>query len=313
MERLKQQLQAEKIRFVENESLAAHCTFKIGGPADVFVQPETEEQLCRVIALCKACGVKYYLLGNGSNILFEDGGYRGVVVDTTALKMGIGFLENVSHPGAEPGAAYDAVIAGAGLKLSALCKAALDSSLTGLEFAYGIPGTVGGAVYMNAGAYGGEMKDIVQNVTVLTREGEIRELEKEELGFGYRASVIKDRGYVVLGAELMLVPGDKEEILARMQELKNKRVEKQPLEYPSAGSAFKRPEGYFAGKLVMDAGFSGYAVGGAKVSEKHCGFLINAGGATASDVMELIRQIQAKVKEQFGVQLEPEIQFLGEF
>ena len=144
-------------------------------------------------------------------------------------------------------------------------------------------------------------------------ESLIRKLEKEELGFGYRASVIKDRGYVVLGAELMLVPGDKEEILARMQELKNKRVEKQPLEYPSAGSAFKRPEGYFAGKLVMDAGLSGYAVGGAKVSEKHCGFLINAGGATASDVMELIRQIQAKVKEQFGVQLEPEIQFLGEF
>ena len=313
MERLKQQLQAEEIRFAENEPLSAHCTFKIGGPADVFAQPETEEQLCRVIALCKACDVKYYLLGNGSNILFEDAGYRGVVVDTRALKMGIGFLENVSHPGAEPGAVYDAVIAGAGLKLSALCKAALDSSLTGLEFAYGIPGTVGGAVYMNAGAYGGEMKDIVQNVTVLTREGEIRELEKEELGFGYRASVIKDRGYVVLGAELMLVPGDKEEILARMQELKNKRVEKQPLEYPSAGSAFKRPEGYFAGKLVMDAGLSGYAVGGAKVSEKHCGFLINAGGATASDVMELIRQIQAKVKEQFGVQLEPEIQFLGEF
>ena len=143
MERLKQQLQAEEIRFAENESLAAHCTFKIGGPADVFARPETEEQLCRVIALCKACDVKYYLLGNGSNILFEDGGYRGVVVDTTALKMGIGFLENVSHPGAEPGAVYDAVIAGAGLKLSALCKAALDSSLTGLEFAYGIPGTVG--------------------------------------------------------------------------------------------------------------------------------------------------------------------------
>ena len=182
-----------------------------------------------------------------------------------------------------------------------------------MEFASGIPGTLGGGVRMNAGATAGEMKDIVQNVTVLTREGEIRKLEKEELGFGYRASVIKDRGYVVLGAELMLVPGDKEEILARMQELKNKRVEKQPLEYPSAGSAFKRPEGYFAGKLVMDAGFSGYAVGGAKVSEKHCGFLINAGGATASDVMELIRQIQAKVKEQFGVQLEPEIQFLGEF
>ena len=201
----------------------------------------------------------------------------------------------------------------AGSMLVSISQAAREAGLSGMEFASGIPGTLGGGVRMNAGAYGGEMKDIVQNVTVLTREGEILKLEKEELGFGYRASVIKDRGYVVLGAELMLVPGDKEEILARMQELKNKRVEKQPLEYPSAGSAFKRPEGYFAGKLVMDAGLSGYAVGGAKVSEKHCGFLINAGGATASDVMELIRQIQAKVKEQFGVQLEPEIQFLGEF
>ena len=197
--------------------------------------------------------------------------------------------------------------------MSQVAKAALENGLTGMEFASGIPGTVGGGVVMNAGAYGGEMKDIVQNVTVLTREGEILKLKKEELGFGYRASVIKDRGYVVLAAELELVPGNKEEILARMQELKNKRVEKQPLEYPSAGSAFKRPEGYFAGKLVMDAGLSGYAVGGAKVSEKHCGFLINAGGATASDVMELIRQIQAKVKEQFGVQLDPEIQFLGKF
>ena len=246
------------------EPMKNHTTFRVGGPADYFVAPHTEEEIRKIVALCEEKEIPWFVTGNGSNLV-------------------------------------------------SISRAAREAGLSGMEFASGIPGTLGGGVRMNAGAYGGEMKDIVQNVTVLTREGEIRKLEKEELGFGYRASVIKDRGYVVLGAELMLVPGDKEEILARMQELKNKRVEKQPLEYPSAGSAFKRPEGYFAGKLVMDAGLSGYAVGGAKVSEKHCGFLINAGGATASDVMELIRQIQAKVKEQFGVQLEPEIQFLGEF
>ena len=252
------------------EPMKNHTTFRVGGPADYFVAPHTEEEIRKIVALCEEKEIPWFVTGNR-------------------------------------------IRAKAGSMLVSISQAAREAGLSGMEFASGIPGTLGGGVRMNAGAYGGEMKDIVQNVTVLTRDGEIRELEKEELGFGYRASVIKDRGYVVLGAELMLVPGDKEEILARMQELKNKRVEKQPLEYPSAGSAFKRPEGYFAGKLVMDAGLSGYAVGGAKVSEKHCGFLINAGGATASDVMELIRQIQAKVKEQFGVQLEPEIQFLGEF
>ena len=244
--------------------------------------------------------IPWFVTGNGSNLVVSDEGYHGVILSVYKNFQGIEVEGN-------------RIRAKAGSMLVSISQAAREAGLSGMEFASGIPGTLGGGVRMNAGAYGGEMKDIVQNVTVLTREGEIRELEKEELGFGYRASVIKDRGYVVLGAELMLVPGDKEEILARMQELKNKRVGKQPLEYPSAGSAFKRPEGYFAGKLVMDAGLSGYAVGGAKVSEKHCGFLINAGGATASDVMELIRQIQAKVKEQFGVQLEPEIQFLGEF
>ena len=222
MERLKQQLQAEEIRFAENEPLSAHCTFKIGGPADVFVQPETEEQLCRVIALCKACDVKYYLLGNGSNILFEDAGYRGVVVDTTALKMGIGFLENVSHPGAEPGAVYDAVIAGAGLKLSALCKAALDSSLTGLEFAYGIPGTVGGAVYMNAGAYGGEMKDVLVSVTYLTREGEIVTEDAANLDLSYRHSIFEENGGCILSAKFHLKRGDAAAIKARMDELMQK-------------------------------------------------------------------------------------------
>ena len=283
-----------------DEPMSRHTTFRVGGPADFFVTPKAKEEVRDVIRICKEAGMPYYIIGNGSNLLVSDAGYRGVIVQICKE------MNEVKVEG-------DLVKAQAGALLSGIAAKALGAELSGFEFASGIPGTIGGACVMNAGAYGGEMKDIVQNVTVLTRDGEIRELEKEELGFGYRASVIKDRGYVVLRAELMLVPGDKEEILARMQELKNKRVEKQPLEYPSAGSAFKRPEGYFAGKLVMDAGFSGYAVGGAKVSEKHCGFLINAGGATASDVMELIRQIQAKVKEQFGVQLEPEIQFLGEF
>ena len=278
------------------EPMKNHTTFRVGGPADYFVAPHTEEEIRKIVAFCEEKEIPWFVTGNGSNLVVSDEGYHGVILSVYKNFQGIEVEGN---------------------RIRAKAGSMLVSIKRSRSFRYGVclrnPGTLGGGVRMNAGAYGGEMKDIVQNVTVLTREGEIRELEKEELGFGYRASVIKDRGYVVLGAELMLVPGDKEEILARMQELKNKRVGKQPLEYPSAGSAFKRPEGYFAGKLVMDAGLSGYAVGGAKVSEKHCGFLINAGGATASDVMELIRQIQAKVKEQFGVQLEPEIQFLGEF
>ena len=297
MERLKQQLQAEEIRFAENESLAAHCTFKIGGPADVFARPETEEQLCRVIALCKACDVKYYLLGNGSNILFEDAGYRGVVVDTTALKMGIGFLENVSHLGAEPGAVYDAVIAGAGLKLSALCKAALDSSLTGLEFAYGIPGTVGGAVYMNAGAYGGEMKDVMVSVTYLTREGEIVTEDAANLDLSYRHSIFEENGGCILSAKFHLKRGDSAAIKARMDELMQKRIDKQPLDKPSAGSTFKRPVGAFAAALIDQCGLRGYRHGGAAVSEKHCGFVVNLGGATCADVLALCDEVRAVVKE----------------
>ena len=243
MERLKQQLQAEGIAYRADEPLAAHCTFKIGGPADVFALPETEEQLCRVIALCKEQGVKYYLLGNGSNILFEDAGYRGVVIDTMALKMGIGFLEQVAHPGAAPGEVYDAVVAGAGLKLSSLCTAALENSLTGLEFAYGIPGTVGGAVYMNAGAYGGEMKDVLQSVRYLTQDGDIVEAETAALDLSYRHSIFEENGGCILSAQFHLKRGDPDAIKARMNELMAKRVEKQPLDKPSAGSTFKRPAG----------------------------------------------------------------------
>lgn len=307
MEQLKQQLRAEGIAYRENEPLAAHCTFKIGGPADVFARPETEEQLCRAIALCRECGVKYYLLGNGSNILFEDAGYRGVVIDTTALKMGIGILENVCHPGAASGEVYDAVAAGAGLKLSALCAAALENGLTGLEFAYGIPGTVGGAVYMNAGAYGGEMKDVLDQVTYLTQEGQIVTEEAAKLDLAYRHSIFEENGGCILSAQFHLKRGDPEAIRARMNELMAKRVEKQPLDKPSAGSTFKRPAGAFAAALIDQCGLRGYRHGGAAVSEKHCGFVVNMGGATCADVLALCDEVRAVVKEKTGYELEKEI------
>ena len=308
MERLKQQLQAEGIAYRADEPLAAHCTFKIGGPADVFALPETEEQLCRVIALCKEQGVKYYLLGNGSNILFEDAGYRGVVIDTMALKMGIGFLEQVAHPGAAPGEVYDAVVAGAGLKLSSLCTAALEDSLTGLEFAYGIPGTVGGAVYMNAGAYGSELKDVLESVTFLDSDLQLRTLPAADLAMGYRTSIFEQNpDWCILSATVVLHRGDGAAVLARMQELLGKRREKQPLEWPSAGSTFKRPQGAFAGKLIEDCGLRGFTVGGAQISEKHCGFVINRGGATCADVVALTEQVRQIVEARTGFVLEREI------
>ena len=225
MERLKQLLQAEEIRFVENESLAAHCTFKIGGPADVFARPETEEQLCRVIALCKACDVKYYLLGNGSNILFADEGFRGAVIDVSAEAAGMGLSIYQNADG-------DYISAPAGLKLSELCKFALQHGYTGLEFAYGIPGTVGGAVYMNAGAYGGEMKDVLESVTFLDDTLELRVLPAKDLAMGYRTSVFEQHpGWCILSATVVLHRGNGAEVLARMRELLGKRREKQPLEW----------------------------------------------------------------------------------
>ena len=307
MEQLKQQLRAEGIAYRENEPLAAHCTFKIGGPADVFAQPETEEQLCRTIALCREYGVKYYLLGNGSNILFEDAGYHGVVIDTTALKMGIGILENVCHPGAASGEVYDAVAAGAGLKLSALCAAALKNGLTGLEFAYGIPGTVGGAVYMNAGAYGGEMKDVLTTVQYLTAEGEVKESAASELDLRYRHSIFEENGGCILSAQFALTPGEPEAIRAKMDELMAKRLDKQPLDKPSAGSTFKRPAGAFAAALIDQCGLRGYRHGGAAVSEKHCGFVVNLGGASCADVLALCEEVRTIVKEKTGYDLEKEI------
>ena len=307
MERLKQQLQAEEIRFAENEPLSAHCTFKIGGPADVFVQPETEEQLCRVIALCKACDVKYYLLGNGSNILFEDAGYRGAVINVSAMKSAIGILENICFPGKDPSLTYDAVVVGADKMLSSLCMTALENSLTGLEFAYGIPGTVGGAVYMNAGAYGGEMKDVLTTVRYLAAEGEVREVPAAELDLRYRHSIFEENSGCILSAQFHLQPGNAADIRAKMDELMAKRVEKQPLDKPSAGSTFKRPAGAFAAALIDQCGLRGYRHGGAAVSDKHCGFVVNLGGATCADVLALCDEVRAIVKEKTGYDLEKEI------
>ena len=298
MERFKQKLQAAAIPFRENEPLAAHCTFKIGGPAQLFVMPENEQQLCSAVALCKEQAVRYYLLGNGSNILFADEGFSGVVIDVSALDAEIAVEDTV-------------LTAGAGVRLAALCKAALKHGLSGLEFAYGIPGTVGGAVYMNAGAYGGEMKQVLRSAAVLFPEEGIRTLSCEELNLSYRHSLLTEHPEaVVLYAEFELTPGDPETIRAAMRELMAKRKASQPLEWPSAGSTFKRPEGHFAGTLIDQCGLKGLTVGGAQVSEKHAGFLINRGGATFADMAELIRQVQQRVLEETGVTLEPEVKIV---
>lgn len=283
-----------------DEPMSRHTTFRVGGPADFFVTPKAKEEVRDVIRICKEAGMPYYIIGNGSNLLVSDAGYRGVIVQIYKE------MNEVKVEG-------DLVKAQAGALLSGIAAKALGAELSGFEFASGIPGTIGGACVMNAGAYGGEMKDVLEFVTVLTGEGKIIELGRNELELGYRTSVIAKKGYIVLGAVLKLERGDGEKIKTYMDELKEKRVTKQPLEYPSAGSTFKRPEGYFAGKLIQDSGLKGFTVGGAQVSEKHSGFVINKGNATAADVMELIRQVTAKVKEDTGVTMEPEVKQIGEF
>ena len=283
-----------------DEPMSRHTTFRVGGPADFFVTPKAKEEVRDVIRICKEAGMPYYIIGNGSNLLVSDAGYRGVIVQIYKE------MNEVKVEG-------DLVKAQAGALLSGIAAKALGAELSGFEFASGIPGTIGGACVMNAGAYGGEMKDVLEFVTVLTGEGKIIELGRNELELGYRTSVIAKKGYIVLGAVLKLERGDGEKIKTYMDELKEKRVTKQPLEYPSAGSTFKRPEGYFAGKLIEDAGLRGFQVGGAQVSEKHCGFVINRDHATAADIMELMRQVQIRVKENSGVDLEPEVKQIGEF
>lgn len=282
------------------EPMSLHTTFRIGGPADLFVMPGSIQAVADSIRICKETQTPYAVIGNGSNLLVSDTGYRGVIIQIGRN------LNQVSVNGEE-------IRAQAGAMLSVIAKTALSESLTGFEFASGIPGTLGGAAVMNAGAYGGEMKDVLTEVTVLTREGEIRTVPAEKLEMGYRTSLAAKNGWIILEAVLKFQKGDAEAIRGRMEELKMQRVTKQPLDLPSAGSTFKRPEGYFAGKLIMDAGLRGFTVGGAQISEKHCGFVVNKGGATAEDVRNLICAVQKKVQEDAGVKLEPEVKFLGEF
>lgn len=287
-------------RVFTEEAMSQHTTFKIGGPADYFLMPDKGEDVGRVIKICKEKEIPYFILGNGSNLLVGDGGYRGAVIQIYRN------MSSVTVEGNE-------ITAQAGALLSAVAAAAKNASLTGFEFAGGIPGTIGGAVVMNAGAYGGEMKDVLTEVTVMNAEGDIFTLPTEELELGYRTSIIKTAGYIVLEAKIRLKEGDPEVIRENMKDLTIRRTTKQPLEYPSAGSTFKRPEGYFAGKLIMDSGLAGYQVGGAQVSEKHCGFVINAGDATARDVRTLMDNVRDIVYKKYGVTLEPEVKFLGEF
>ena len=295
-QKLKKQLTAGTL--LEREPMSKHTSFRIGGPADLFVQPANEEELWNALHLARQEKVPFFIMGNGSNLLVSDEGFRGMILHTG------GMLKDISVEG-------DVIYAQAGALLSTVAKTALEHGLAGMEFAAGIPGTLGGAVCMNAGAYGGEMKDILLDAEVLTQEGERLVLPVEELDLSYRHSVIFEKNYVVLAAHIRLSRGDTAEIKNRMNELAGARRDKQPLEYPSAGSTFKRPEGYFAGKLIQDAGLKGYTVGGAQVSEKHSGFVINRGGATAEEVRFLIRQVQQKVRSQFGVELEPEVRMLG--
>lgn len=282
------------------EPMSRHTTFRIGGEAACFIRISSEEQLRKLIPYFENVGVEYFVLGKGSNLLVGDKGYPGVILQISDACQQIEAEENRLQ-----------VQAGAALSKVALF--AMERGLEGLEFAAGIPGTVGGGVVMNAGAYGGEMKQVVESVRVLSSEGEILTLDNDTMEFGYRTSIIRNRNFTVLSVTFCLQEGDREEIRARIEDFQKRRMEKQPLNYPSAGSTFKRPEGYFAGKLIMDAGLRGYQTGGAQVSEKHCGFVINKDNATAADVCRLLRDVQDKVKEQFGVTLEPEVKFLGKF
>ena len=281
----------------ENEPMKRHTTFRIGGPARLMALPRSRKEAAAAVRAATEAGIAPFFLGNGSNLLVADHGYEGFVLKACGLDQ----VREVNHR----------LRAESGITLARLANAALGRGLTGLEFAHGIPGTLGGAVVMNAGAYGGEMKDILSSVRVMEREGQIRELPAQELALSYRHSCVPERGLTVLSARLTLRKGEEGKIRARMEELSAARREKQPLEYPSAGSTFKRPEGYFAGKLIQDAGLKGYSVGGAQVSEKHAGFVINRNQATPEDIRALIEEVQKRVWETSGVCLEPEVKFLG--
>ena len=301
---LRELLSEEQVK--EEEPLMRYTTFRIGGPAELLVTVYTPAQLEMAVRLLKAAGHEPVIIGNGSNLLVSDDGVRGAVVRFAATC------------GDEPEILYEdeqtvTVRVSGGAMLSGFAKEMTNRGFTGLEFAAGIPGSVGGAVFMNAGAYGGEIKDVITSAVILDRKGNRRTVEAGELELSYRHSALTDNGAMVLSAAFTLNRGDAEEGRAKIAELLKKRKEKQPLEYPSAGSTFKRPEGYFAGKLIEDAGLSGYSVGGARVSEKHCGFVINGGNATALDVLRLITEVRKRVYAMSSVWLTPEVRFLGDF
>lgn len=285
---------------LEKEPMDRHTTFRVGGPADCFLQVSNAEQLTATTNYLNLTGQEYFVLGNGSNLLVSDKGYQGVILQIGQKMSGVS-------------AEGTLVRAQAGATMAKAARAAMEAGLSGLEFASGIPGTVGGGVVMNAGAYDGEMKQVVETVTVLSPDGNRMVLTNDDMEFGYRESAIKNRGFIVVEVAFRLREGSREAIKAKMEELAEKRRDKQPLSYPSAGSTFKRPEGYFAGKLIMDAGLRGRRLGGAQVSEKHCGFLINIGGATAQDIYDLIGEVQERVYNAFEIRLEPEVILLGKF
>lgn len=287
-------LNENNIAYKTDEPMKGHTTFKIGGPADIFITVNNTAELSLTLNACRKCGVPYMILGKGSNLLVSDDGIEGAVIELS------GDFKSITVEG-------DTIICGAGLSLSKLCTVALEEGLSGLEFAYGIPGTVGGAVYMNAGAYGGETKDVCIEATCLTPDGAVETIGGDALDFSYRHSVFKANNSIILYAKYKLTPNDKDSIKAKMDDFMDRRRTKQPLEYPSAGSVFKRPEGAFAGTLIEQCGLKGKSVGGAQVSEKHAGFIINAGGATCDDVMELVRLVQDTVKAETGYVLEREI------
>ncbi|MDY3827961.1 MAG: UDP-N-acetylmuramate dehydrogenase [Clostridium sp.] len=281
-----------------NADMKQNTSFKVGGTADVLLCPKEYSQLQETVRICNENNIPFIVLGNGSNILVRDGGIREVVIKLTSIN----FLE----------ISQNKIKAGSGVSLKEVSDFALENSLTGFEFACGIPGSVGGAVFMNAGAYNGEIKNVITQAEVLDREGNIKTLDREQLSFDYRKSNIMEQGYIVLSAVFTLEYGDKETIKSTIDDLTARREEKQPLEYPSAGSTFKRPKGYFAGKLIQDCELKGFTIGGAAVSEKHSGFVINKGNATAKDVLDVISHVQETVMQKFGVKLETEVRIIGE-
>ena len=282
-----------------DEPMKKHISFKVGGPADILVRPRTEEQLSKVLKYINENNLPYLVIGNGSNLLVKDGGIRGIVIE---------FGDNFNQFTIEG----NIIKAQAGTLLSVIGKAALRESLTGFECISGIPGSLGGGLAMNAGAYGGEIKSVVKSVRAMTPQGEIVEFTNEQMEFGYRRSVLTNTDYIVLSAELELQKGNYDEIKDFMADLTNRRTSKQPLNLPSAGSTFKRPEGHFAGKLIEDCGLRGLNLRGAQVSEKHCGFVVNAGGANAKDILDLMYVVKSTVFNKYGIMLEEEVKILGE-